>query len=130
MGRPAGILIVEDDHLLAHMYQLRLQAEQLPVSVAHNADEFWQQLAKHKPTVIVLDILLPKVNGLHILKDLRSHSRYAKIPVIILTNLNRVEIELTPELADVLGVTAYLVKSQTTPETLVRWVKRAITSKA
>lgn len=120
------LLLVEDDALLAQMYQMRLEAEGFAVRVAGHADQMWEILKKHQPSVIILDILLPRVNGLHILKDLRKHEDLHQIPVIILTNLNRVEVELTPELADVLGVVAYLVKSQTTPDTLVDWVRRAL----
>lgn len=120
------VILVEDDRLLAQMYQLRLQTAGYAVQIAGEADELWELTKTAVPAVIVLDILLPKVNGLRILKDLRAHKRLQSVPVIILTNLHRVEIELTPELGELLGVVAYLVKSQTTPDEVVEWVRRAI----
>ncbi len=125
----SNIILVEDDRLLAQMYQLRLQKAGYQVEIAGEADELWTLVQTIAPAVIVLDILLPKVNGLRILKDLRAHTRLRSVPVIILTNLHRVEIELTPELGELLGVVAYLVKSQTTPDEVVDWVRRAIEHK-
>lgn len=122
----ALVLVVEDDELLAQMYRLRLEAAGLAVQVAHDAEAAWSLLQTTQPQVMLLDILLPRVNGLQILKDLRGHARWHSLPVIILTNLNRVEVELTPELAEMLGVTAYLVKSQTSPDVVVDWVKKAL----
>lgn len=126
MSKRIDVVIVEDDNLLAAMYQQRLQMDGYKVVTAEDAQDFWQKIAGATPKVVILDILLPKVNGLYILKEIRKTERLTNCAVIILTNLSRVEVDLTPELASVLGVKAYLLKSQTTPSTLIEVVKDII----
>jgi len=113
---------------LAQMYAMHLQTAGWRTYHATDADAFWQVCRRRRPDLILLDILLPRVNGLQILKDLRASDNHADIPVIILTNLHRIETDLTPELANLLGVSAYLIKSQTSTRDLVAQIKKALIS--
>ncbi len=122
------IIIVEDDSLLAQMYSMHLSKAGFQVVHAQDAKSFWKLANRKRPSLILLDILLPQVNGLQVLKDIRKRRNWDSVSVIVLTNLNRVETDLTPELADLLGVSAYLLKSQTSPQQLIEWVKRALVS--
>src|SRR3989344_7836400 len=81
------ILIVEDDVLLLRMYERLFEAEGFKVSTAVNGEDFLQTVAKDKPSVILLDIMMPKMDGLHALKILKADDRYKTIPVFVLTNV-------------------------------------------
>lgn len=113
------IVIVEDDNLLAQMYRMRLTSANYQVSLAIDDEALQKRLKRCLPDLILLDIILPGKNGLQILKDLRSRDRTASVPVIMLSNLARADAGLTPELAQSLGIFAYLVKPHTTTDQLL-----------
>ncbi len=120
------ILIVEDDELLAHMYQLKLEYAGYSVILAHTAAEAQQIIRKQPLDLIILDILLPRVNGLVVLKDIRKDVRTMHCPVIVLTNLSNTEVDMHDDVADALGVVAYLVKSKVTPAQVLKAVAAAL----
>lgn len=120
------VLMVEDDELLARMYQLKLELAGYKVNIAHNADQVHAAVKGSNPDVVLLDILLPKVNGLSVLKDLRKRPETMHCPVIILTNLTGSEVDMDEEVASALGVVAYLVKSKVTPDKVLQQVAAAI----
>ena len=120
------VLMIEDDVLLARMYEIKLEMAGYDVLLAHSAGDVSALLGNCDPSVILLDILLPKVNGLAVLKELRKHPTTMHCPVIILTNLAGSEIDMDDELADALGVVAYLVKSKVTPDKVLEQVNKAV----
>lgn len=120
------VLMIEDDELLAKMYGLKLEMAGYDVLLAHNARDAQSIAQENTPDVVLLDILLPKVNGLTVLKDLRKSPKTMHCPVIILTNLTGSEVDMDEEVADALGVVAYLVKSKVTPERVLREVAAAV----
>ena len=120
------VLMIEDDELLAKMYQTKLTMAGLKVVLAHSADHASEALKAHRPDLVILDILLPKVNGFAILKNLRKHPETMDCPVIILTNLTGSEVDMSEEMAEALGVVDYLVKSKVTPDKVLRSVLAAL----
>ena len=111
------ILLIEDDNLLAGMYQERLTEEGYKVTLAVDGEE-----ALDKTTgvdLILLDIMLPKLNGFEVLKKLKENSRTRHIPVIILTNLGSQNANQDANLALALGASDYLVKSFHLPDQVV-----------
>lgn len=125
MAKQKTILMIEDDELLARMYRMKLEKAGYEVLLAHDAQDAKQLATKHTPDVVLLDILLPKVNGLAVLKELRKNPKTMHCPVIILTNLTGSEVDMDDEVADALGVVAYLVKSKVTPEHVLQQVAAA-----
>ncbi len=125
MSTKKTVLMIEDDELLARMYRLKLEMAGYKVVLAHTAHDAKAVLQKHTPDVVLLDILLPKVNGLVVLKELRKTPETMNCPVIILTNLTGSEVDMDDEVAEALGVVAYLVKSKVTPERVLREVAAA-----
>ena len=115
----AKILIVEDDKILAEMYQAKFKHEGHDVQVALSGEQCLEDLDKFKPELILLDILMPKLNGFHILKEIKKHPDFAETPIILLTNLDQSEVELNDEMARAIGVSDYLVKGQHTPDEIV-----------
>src|SRR3990167_6910126 len=81
------ILIVEDDPLMLRMYQKIFIFEKFDVEVATNGEEALEKIRSSRPTLILLDIMIPKLNGIQVLDKLKSDPDTKSIPVVILTNL-------------------------------------------
>ncbi|MDP3971234.1 MAG: response regulator [bacterium] len=81
------ILIVDDEPLILKAYQEHLIGEGYDVSVAQDGQEGLKKAQDYKPDLILLDILMPKLNGIEVLQQLHADKELAKIPVIVLTNL-------------------------------------------
>ncbi|MEI8232832.1 MAG: response regulator [bacterium] len=117
------ILIVEDDPLMSRLYSKVFSIEGYEVSVAIDGEEGLLAVHKSKPTVILLDVMMPKMNGLELLEKLKSDPETKKIPVIMLTNLAG---EADAEKAITLGAVKYIVKSEYEPKAIVNMVKEIL----
>ena len=106
------ILIVEDDLVFRQPLGDFLSAHAYTVSTADDGEMAMEKLLFHRPHLVILDLLLPKVHGFEVLKRIRSYPEtdVASVPVIILTNLSSPK---DIETADSLKISAYFVKSQT-----------------
>jgi len=103
------VLIVEDEDFLVRALKDNLVSEGYTVSVATDGEATFEELRKGKPSLILLDLLLPKKNGFDVLADIRSNPEWQHIPVVILSNLGEdSEIKRALEL----GANDYFVKSQ------------------
>lgn len=122
----AHILLVEDDVILVEMYQAKFELEGHQVQVATNGEECLEILQSYTPELILLDILMPKLNGFHVLKEIKKQPQLRQIPVILLTNLGEAEVDMNRELASALGVSDYLIKSRHTPDEVVEKVSKAL----
>ena len=81
------ILIIEDDPLMQRMYQKAFSFDKYEVSVAGDGVEGLDKVRAEKPTVVLLDVMMPKMNGLETLVKIKSDPEIKSIPVIMLTNL-------------------------------------------
>lgn len=122
----AKIMLVEDDAILVEMYQAKFELEGHDIVVAGNGQECLDLLNDYEPDLILLDILMPKLNGFHVLKEIKKHPGLRAIPVILLTNLGEAEVDMNTELARALGVTDYLIKSHHTPDEVVAKAMQAL----
>ncbi len=122
----AHILLVEDDVILVEMYQAKFELEGHQVRVATNGEECLEILAEYQPELILLDILMPKLNGFHVLKEIKKQPELRQIPIILLTNLGEAEVDMNRELASALGVSDYLIKSRHTPDEVVEKVVKVL----
>lgn len=122
----AKILLVEDDTILVEMYQAKFELEGHEVHVATNGEECLKVLNEFTPDLILLDILMPKLNGFHVLKEIKKQPSLRQIPVILLTNLGQAEVDMNQELAKALGVNDYLIKSHHTPDEIVSKVIKVL----
>jgi DNA-binding response OmpR family regulator len=118
------IVIVEDDRLLATMYQEKFERSGYIVDVYETAELALEQITSDPPDLIVLDVLLPGKNGLWLLKEL--HTRRLGVPVIMLTNLAEADFAMPQKLRDILGIVAYHVKTRTTPAEVLVSVQEAL----
>lgn len=116
------ILLVEDDQMLAEMYQEKLNLEDYKVMIAENGVEAIK-LADKQPDLILLDIMMPEMNGFEVLKKVKENMKTKNIPVIVLTNLGSESADKDKDLAMSLGAESYLVKSYHTPDEVITKVK-------
>ncbi len=117
------ILVIEDDPLMARMYQKIFKFEKYDVALAGNGEEGLEKARKCNPSLILLDIMMPKMNGLQVLEKLKDDLDTKKIPVVMLTNLAG---EKDAEKALIKGAVKYIVKSQHEPKEVVKIVKEII----
>jgi CheY-like chemotaxis protein len=120
------ILLIEDDLILQEMYEAKFTMEGFSTLRALNGSEAMALLKDNKPDIILLDILMPEMNGFEFLKNLKKEPRYQTVPVILLTNLGGHGIDGDREMAYALGVRDYLIKSKHTPDEVVKKVKEVL----
>lgn len=119
------IFIVEDDPLMIRMYERVFKLSGYEVELAFDGEEAIAKLntIKEKPAVILLDIMMPKMNGLDVLKLIKKDAKLKDIPVIVLTNLAGKD---DAKKGMDLGAISYLVKSEYEPKEVVRITKETI----
>lgn len=105
------VLLVDDDPLIIRMYEHKLSADGYEVILAFDGEDGLVKAADTKPDVILLDLMMPKMNGIEALKHLKKDADTKKIPVVILTNIgdDQAYVKTTKEL----GAVDYLVKATT-----------------
>ncbi|MDO8601303.1 MAG: response regulator [bacterium] len=81
------ILLIEDDSMIVRMYQRKLESEGFKVNLAFNGEEGLASLKKERPDLVLLDIMMPKMNGIETLKAVKADPSLKDIPVVMLTNL-------------------------------------------
>lgn len=109
------ILIVDDEAQLVDLIKMRLEKENFEVSVAYDGEEGLQKARSIKPDLIILDIMLPKVDGYMICSLFKRDKRYAQIPIILFTARSQEEDR---QLGEKVGADAYIVKPYE-PKTLL-----------
>lgn len=120
-GHPKKILLVEDDDALASVYQTRLLAEGFDIKRVPNGEDALAAALEYRPDLILLDVMMPKVNGFDVLDILRNTPSIANMKVIMLTALSQ---DSDKERAESLGVDDYLVKSQVVIADVVAKIKQ------
>jgi len=119
----ANLLIVEDDAFIGGLLQKRFAQEDYGIFNATNSETALEILKKNKIDLILLDIILPGVDGITFLENLKKDSVFKDIPVIITSNLGQPE-EI--EKGFQAGATDYIVKANTTPAEIVEKVKTVL----
>lgn len=117
------ILFIEDEVALQKALGDVLRKENYEVISALDGEIGLRMAVTQKPDLILLDLILPKKEGLEVLKELRENPETKRIPVIILTNLERIE---NVDKALEMGATAYLIKTQYKLEEVIEKVKKAL----
>lgn len=123
------ILLVEDEPLLVNLYKETFDNKPYIFSVAETGNEGLDAVESDRPDLILLDILLPGMNGFEVLRKLKESPKTKDIPVIVLTNLGSEETDKDRQLAMSLGAVDYLVKSYHTPDELLKIVSKYLAGK-
>ena len=120
------ILIIEDDASFRRVYHDMCKVEGYNVSVADNGEMGWQMVKTEKPDLILLDLVMPRMHGFEVLKNIRGDSETKDIPVVIMTALGEQE-DIRTGLE--MGANDYLIKGFFTPREVLSKV-HAILSQA
>ncbi|GAI50462.1 unnamed protein product, partial [marine sediment metagenome] len=110
------ILLIEDEKILAEMYRDKFTQAGFEVFLTFESEKGLALAKKEKPDLIVLDILLPRENGIAFLTKLRKDPEISSIPVVAFSNYDDPE---TKKQAFKLGVEDYLIKTSYTPQEIV-----------
>ena len=108
------VLIIEDDQIILEMYRDKFQVSRWGVITALNGEDGLNAAIRHHPDLILLDLAMPKMDGMTVMKHLRSDLWGESVPVIILTNLN-IDGKLLEEIIKN-KPTYSLMKANTTPD--------------
>jgi CheY-like chemotaxis protein len=120
---PKRILLVEDDRFLRRACEASLRQRGLTVTTAADGEEGLRLARSERPDLILLDMLMPKLSGLEVLRALRGDVETRNVPVLILSNSSREQ-----DIAEVttLGVSGYFVKSNLSLQELGELVGRLL----
>ncbi|GAI44906.1 unnamed protein product [marine sediment metagenome] len=117
------ILIIEDDKFLRELIAQKLIKEDFEVSEAVDGEEGIKKIKEEKPDLILLDLILPGIDGFEVLARMKKESTLASIPVIILSNLGQKD---DVEKGLKMGAVDYLIKAHFTPGEIIDKIKAAL----
>ena len=123
MTTPRRVLLADDDRYLRRAAEARLRQQGFTVLTAADGEEALQMALAERPDIILLDLIMPKVQGFEVLRALKQAESTAAIPVIVLSNLGQ-ESDRAQCLES--GAAAYFVKANLSLQELVRTVEATL----
>ncbi len=118
---PAGrVLVVEDDSMLSMVMAESFKAEKFKVSVVADGSKVFNEVIRFSPNIIILDLILPGLDGFAVLKQLKEDTKTEKIPVVVVSNLSQVS---DVKAVKALGADQYFLKANTKIDIIVDYVK-------
>jgi DNA-binding response OmpR family regulator len=117
------ILVVEDDVFLQDLLSRKLSREKCELFYANDGQVALDMIQKEKPTIILLDLLLPTMDGFEVLKKIRENPDFKTTPVMILSNLGRKE---DLDKATELGATDFLIKANFSMDEIISRIKKVL----
>jgi two-component system response regulator FitH len=124
--RPPTIVMIEDDAGIADMYRRQLAIDGYRVLIAADGVSGLELVRSARPNLVLLDVLLPEMEGFTVLQHIREDPAVASIPVVVLSNYGEPDMMRRGMAA---GAINYLIKSSTTPVQLSARVRRWLGSK-
>lgn len=116
------VLVIEDDAFLAHAYEMRFKQEpDFQARIERDGVRAVEAAVEHQAAVILLDIVMPKKDGVAVLRDLRSDPRTQDIPVLVVTNSGDPAVR---EACLAMQKTQFFVKSETSIHALSDTIRR------
>ena len=117
------ILLVEDDPFLIDIYKTKLSEAGFEVEVAKDGEMALEKVKQKKPALVLLDIVLPRMDGWETLRRLKKENNLNDLKIIILSNLGQKD---EVEKGFKLGAIKYLIKSDYTPSEIVEEIKKIL----
>lgn len=121
------ILLAEDNQFILRSFKHIISENGYDIKTVSDGSHVVHEVVEYQPDVLILDLILPNMNGFDILKKLRSKVEYANLPIIVATSLGQEEDK---EKVMALGATDYIVKPHTTLQELLKMIESVIASKA
>lgn len=118
------LLLIEDDRVIGEMYAIRLRQDGWRVQLAGSGEEGLAVAAAQPPDLVLLDIMLPGIDGLEVLAQLRRAEVTACVPVLVLSNSPG--LNASRRRAEALGIAGWRIKSHTVPSALAAEVARLL----
>ena len=116
----AKILVVEDDKILLNMYRVKFTHGGHEVQIAENGEDGLKLMKSFHPDLVLMDLMMPIMDGFTALKRAKADDEIKNIPIIILTNLSQVEdVQQTLKI----GAADYIIKSNLTPAQVLEKIK-------
>jgi len=116
----AKILFIEDDPLLVKIYSTRLSQDGFEVLSAENGEAGLQVAETQVPDLIVLDIMMPRLDGFSVLEKLRTSEKTKNTPILVYSNLGQ-EDEIAR--AKKMGATDFIIKANLSPTEMIAKIK-------
>lgn len=123
MPKNTKVLMVDDDKMLLDMYKERLDLAGFQVETSSNGEECLAKIHQVKPDIVLLDIMMPKVNGYDTLASIKSDPQTKDIPVIILSALVR---DINKSRAIEAGADDYIIKSEVMPADVIKKIENVL----
>lgn len=123
MNKKKKVLIVEDEKMLSEMYTTKFNMEGFEVIQSFDGKDGLNKAKSEKPDIILLDIIMPKLDGFLVLKELKADENLKKIPVFLLTNLGQDD---DVKKGKKMGSDGYFVKANHSPAEIVEKVKKEL----
>ncbi len=120
------VLLVEDSKIVQQLYRNKLTLEQFSVITADNGMEAIKILSSEIPDIILLDLMMPVMDGYKVLQVIKTDPRLSKIPVLVFSAKGQPE-EVEKALS--LGASGYIVKATTKPNEVVEQIKKTLEQK-
>jgi DNA-binding response OmpR family regulator len=118
-----SVIFIEDDAVLARVLRAKFELENIDLKIVPDGKAALEILNENPPDAVLLDLMLPYVSGLEVLKKIRENENWEKVPVIILSNLGaKQDIEEGLKL----GANDYLVKAAVSLDEIVKRVKKLV----
>ncbi len=117
------VLIIEDDKFLRELINRKLQSENFETVLAIDGETGLDLIIKENPDIVLLDLILPGINGFEVLTKVKKNEKTKNIPVIILSNLGQKD---DIEKGMGIGATDYLVKAHFTPSEIVEKINQIL----
>ena len=114
------IIIIEDDKFLLKAYEIKFKQSDFDVILATDGISGFELAEKEKPSLIILDLMLPRMNGFEFLKKIKSDEKLKNIPVIVVSNLGQ---KNDSERAIKLGAKEFLIKTNYSLEEIIKKIK-------
>lgn len=119
-NRIKKVLVVEDDAMLSMVLAESLKAEKFKVLVVADGSLVFDEVIKFLPNIILLDLILPGIDGFAVLKQLKDDPKTANIPVVVVSNLDQAS---DVKAVKALGADQYFLKATTKVDVIIDYVK-------
>lgn len=126
MLKNSNVLLIEDDEAIREMYRLKFANKKIDISVAEDGVQALKLALRLRPFLVLLDLRIPTIDGVEVLRKLRRYEWGREMKVIVLTNISESE---APKPLAKLGYDYYMIKAHSTPTKVVNLVKQFLSEK-